>query len=578
MTETEQPPAARERAGGRVVLVVIAGLLLLTGGIYVAAYLAAGDKVPRGTTVSGVRIGGLTEAEAGDKLREGLFDRVSQPIQVTLDGKPAELDPDDAGLSVDYDASVAEAGANRSWDPTWLWAYFTGGSELEAVVDVDDTALDTSLDRLDEQLGAEPRNGRVAFRSGRVRVTDARAGLAIDRDAVTDELAAAYLSGEELDLPTVEREPEITEADVDTAVEQIANPAMSGSVTLTFGNRDVQLRPRQIGRALSLEPEDGSLQATVDGKELADLVKGGIGANAADPVDATVALVDGKPKVVPGKTGVTFTDEDVEAAFVKAVTGGDNARKVKVASTVTKPEFTAADARKLGIKEKVSEFTTYYPHADYRNTNIGRAAELIDGTVLKPGDTFSLNDTVGERTAANGFVEGFMISNGIFKEDFGGGVSQMATTTYNAAFFAGLKDIEHKPHSFYIDRYPVGREATVAWGSVDLKFENDTPYGVLIHATVQPSTYSSSGVVTVQMYSTKYWDITIKTGNRYNFTSPATRTLDTEDCYPNEGYGGFDVDFYRYFSKAGTDKVVKTEKYSTTYIPSDTVICEEPKG
>ena len=106
--------------------------------------------------------------------------------------------------------------------------------------------------------------------------------------------------------------------------------------------------------------------------------------------------------------------------------------------------------------------------------------------MLKPGETFSLNDTVGERTGENGFTKGFIISDGIFKEDLGGGVSQMATTTFNATFFAGLEDVEHKPHSFYIDRYPVGREATVAWGAVDLRFKNDTPYGVLIHATVQP--------------------------------------------------------------------------------------------
>ena len=111
----------------------------------------------------------------------------------------------------------------------------------------------------------------------------------------------------------------------------------------------------------------------------------------------------------------------------------------------------------------------------------------------------------------------------------------MATTTFNAAFFAGLEDVEHKPHSFYIDRYPVGREATVAWPTVDLRFRNDTPYGVLISARLTPSTPSSSGALTVSMYSTKYWDITATTGERYNFTQPETRTLRTEDCYPNDG-------------------------------------------
>ena len=202
----------------------------------------------------------------------------------------------------------------------------------------------------------------------------------------------------------------------------------------------------------------------------------------------------------------------------------------------------------------MSTFTTYYPYAEYRNVNIGRAAELVNGTVLKPGETFSLNDTVGERTRENGFTEGFIISNGIFKEDLGGGVSQMATTTFNAMFFAGLKDVEHKPHSFYIDRYPEGREATVAWGAVDLRFQNDTPYGVLISAHVTPSTPSSQGVVTVSMYSTKYWDITTSTSDRYNYTSEQTRTLRTEDCYPNDGYGGFDVDVTRYFKKPGESR------------------------
>ncbi len=242
------------------------------------------------------------------------------------------------------------------------------------------------------------------------------------------------------------------------------------------------------------------------------------------------------------------------------------------------PSSRTADAKDLGITEQVSTFTTHYPYAEYRNTNIGRAAEIVDGTVLKPDDLFSLNDVVGERTRENGFTEGFIISDGIFKEDLGGGVSQMATTTFNAAFFAGLEDVEHKPHSLYIDRYPVGREATVAWGSVDLRFRNDTPYGVLISSKVTPATPSSEGVVTVSMYSTKHWDIESTTSDRYNFRSPATRTLSTADCYPNTGYDGFDVDVTRTFRHVDQDEVVRTERMHTSYLASDTVICKPPKG
>ena len=194
--------------------------------------------------------------------------------------------------------------------------------------------------------------------------------------------------------------------------------------------------------------------------------------------------------------------------------------------------------------------------------------------MLKPGETFSLNDTVGKRTRANGFTKGFIIDDGVYQEDLGGGVSQMATTMFNAMFFAGLEDIEHKTHSFYIDRYPVGREATVAWGSVDLRFKNDTPYGVLITARVTPSTPSKQGVVTVRMWSTDYWDITASTSDRYAFTQEKTRRLKSDDCVPNDGYAGFDVDVTRHFRRVGERSLDHDEKFHTTYLPSDTVICE----
>ena len=142
--------------------------------------------------------------------------------------------------------------------------------------------------------------------------------------------------------------------------------------------------------------------------------------------------------------------------------------------TGAKAKFSTADAKKLGIKQVTGEFTTYFPYLPYRNVNIGRAAELINGTLLKPGEIFSLNGVVGERTAANGFTEGYIIEEGKFRKELGGGVSQSATTTFNAMFFAGLKDIQHQPHTLFIDRYPPGREATVAWPSLDLKFQNDT--------------------------------------------------------------------------------------------------------
>lgn len=562
-----------ESKGGKVVLLTVLGLALLVGGLYVAAYLAAGEQVPRGTTVAGVEIGGMSQDEAEEALRAGLADREDRAITVTNDGETVRLVPDEVGLSVDYAASVETAGAEQSWSPGRLWDYWTGGDDLPAVIEADG-----ALDALGEDAGTPARDGDVRFRDGEIVVVDPRPGETFDPEAAYAALQDAYLSDDPtIELEPVAVEPEIGQDAVDEALETFANPAMSGPVTLVFGDSPVRLRPEDFSGALGMEPDGGELVPDLDEKALVELVDAGV-SDEDEPVDATVALVDGKPKVVPAKPGVTYDPEDVSSAFLELVTREGDDREMEVDATVAEPEFTTADARALKIRERVSTFTTYYPYAEYRNINIGRAAEIIDGTVLKPGDVFSLNDVVGERTVENGFTEGFIISDGIFKQDLGGGVSQMATTTFNAAFFAGLKDIEHKPHSFYIDRYPVGREATVAWGAVDLRFENDTPYGVLIHATVQPSTPSSQGVVTVSMYSTKYWDISSTTSDRYNYREPATRTLTTPDCYPNTGYAGFDVDVTRIFRKPGSDQVVKTEKFHTSYTPSDTVICKQPKN
>ena len=567
----------RDKAGARVVLWLFLGLVVVFGGLYVAAHYVAGDKVARGTTVSGVSIGGHPQEEAAQRLQAGLAEEVSRDIEVTIEDTPVAIDPAAAGLSVDYEASVAEAGGERSWDPVRLWDYFTGGDTFQAVTTVDEAAFAAYLADLDEQHGATARDGAVTFDGGEIVTTKAREGKALDPDTTRAALEAAFLDEDPspVALENTTVVPDIDATDVRAALNSFASPAVAAPVTLSFGGSDVKVFPADYTAALSLVPTNGELVPTLDGPMLLELVSTRVTSGA--PVDATVALVNGTPQVVPAKPGVTFDPAQLEAGFLDAVAKPQGERTIQLDAKVAKPDFTTRDARALKITEQVSTFTTYFPYAEYRNVNIGRAAELVNGTVLKPGETFSLNDTVGERTEANGFTQGYVINDGILTQDLGGGVSQMATTTFNAMFFAGLEDVEHKPHSFYIDRYPIGREATVAWGAIDLRFTNDTPYGVLIQANVKPSTVSSSGVVTVSMYSTKHWDITTKTGEQHNLTEPQVRRINDRVCHPNEGYGGFDIDVIRYFTPVGANTETREpETFSTTYTPSDTVICTNP--
>jgi vancomycin resistance protein YoaR len=576
-TLPSSPDRPREKPGGRVVVWLLLGLLVLFGGLYVAAHFAAGDRVPRGTTVSGVSIGGARQGEAAERLRDGLERRANRTIEATVEGRRVPVDPADAGLTVDYEASVAEAGGERSWDPVRLWNYFTGGDRFEAEVDVDEATYNAWLDTMDEQHGATPADGAVSFEGARIVRKQAVEGESFDPADTLAELEEAFLAEKrqpaELELTTVA--PDIDASDVQEAVDGFASPAVAAPVSLSFEGSTIELAPADYTSALSLEPQAGELVPALDAEALDEVLSTKVTTGA--PVDATVRLVNGRPQVVPSKPGVTYDKAQVRDAFLDLVARPEGERTLELDAKVAKAEFTTAEARELGVREQVSTFTTYYPHADYRNVNLGRAAEIIDGTLLKPGETFSLNDIVGERTVANGFTKGYIISDGILVQDLGGGVSQMATTLFNAMFFAGLEDVEHKPHSFYIDRYPVGREATVAWGAVDLRFRNDTPYGVLIDTSVTPSTPSSSGSVTVTMYSTEHWDIRTTTGPRHNITEPEVRRIDDLKCHPNEGYGGFDIDVVRYFTPVnGNPASPRRETFSTTYTPSDTVICTNP--
>ena len=570
---SDQP--ARERTSDhRVVPWLLAGLVALVAALYVAAYAFTGDRIPRGTTISGVEVGGLLPAAAEQRLRDGLADDAARPVRVVADGHRAGLDPAAAGLTVDTAASVSRAGGGRSWNPARMWDYVAGGHDEDAVVRTDTTRLAAAVAGVAEQADRPPVEGAVTFADGEAEPRYPERGVAVDRAAAAAAVEAAFLhTSGTVTLPTEPAEPRIDKDAVSEAMETFANPAVSGAVTVTLSGDSVRLQPEDLTGALSMEPEDGRLVPHVDTATLVKTLTPKLRKVALTPRDASFEVVDGRPEVVPSRTGVTFDEDDLAAKLLGVLPQTGSDRRIDVRGTEAEPALTTAEATKLGVRQRVSTFTTHFPYAAYRNVNLGRAAELVDGSLLLPGKTFSLNDTVGERTEANGFTKGFIISDGVFKEDFGGGVSQVATTTFNAAFFAGLEDVEHKPHSFYIDRYPVGREATVVWGAVDLRFRNTTPYGVLIQARLRKATPSTPGAMTVTMYSTKYWDIKASQSGRYRTTPPQTRTLSGPECVPNTGYAGFDIDVYRDFYRHGSSDRERRETMHTRYLPADTVRC-----
>ncbi|MEX1249533.1 MAG: VanW family protein, partial [Acidimicrobiia bacterium] len=149
------------------------------------------------------------------------------------------------------------------------------------------------------------------------------------------------------------------------------------------------------------------------------------------------------------------------------------------------------------IVEQVSTFSTPHSCCENRVINIQRMADIVRGYYLVPGQIVSLNEYVGPRTREKGFVAAGAIRSGHLVPEIGGGVSQFATTIFNAAYFAGLDFVEYQAHSLYFSRYPYGREATISNPAPDLVIENTTDYPVLIWTSYTPTS------ITVSMYSTK---------------------------------------------------------------------------
>jgi vancomycin resistance protein YoaR len=258
-----------------------------------------------------------------------------------------------------------------------------------------------------------------------------------------------------------------------------------------------------------------------------------------DPRPARIDVVGGRVRITPSVVGRKL-DGRVAAERLRSIALRP-ARRGRLPLAPVRPAFSTRDARALGIVERVSGFTTYHAPGEPRVINIHRAADLLDGAIVPPGGTFSMNRYLGQRTAERGFVMAPAIYDGKFTLAIGGGVSQLATTLFNAAFFGGYPILEHQAHSYYISRYPLGREATVSWPKPDLVFRNDTSTGILIKTS-----YTASSI-TVEIY-----------GDRHG-----RRVIATAPVIVSRGSNGYTVAVQRIVRRG--DRVIRRDTFHTFY-------------
>ncbi|HEX6967681.1 MAG TPA: VanW family protein [Micromonosporaceae bacterium] len=549
-------------------LIALGGVVVLVALAYGIAFAVVGGGVPPNTTVASasigkVAIGGMSPAAAERKLTAELGPTAKAPIPVVVADDRRSVDPARAGLSFDAEATVVAAGT-RSANPLSLLKSIFGHRTVAPVTAVETASLSAALDRLDESL-ADGEGGSIRFDGITPVAIPPVKGTGLVKHEAAALLRGAYLkTAEPVELPTQPVPAAVTADAVQRAIETIAKPAVAAPITLLAGSTPVQITPQVIAANLTFAARDGELHPVVDGAGIAAALNDKLAPATAPARDASFDLSSGKPVVVPAVAG-SKPDLDKLGPAIAAVLADPPPRQLVVPTAPVAPSFTTDDARSLGIKEKVSSFTTHHPCCAPRVTNIHKMADIVNGYIVKPGATFSLNQVVGERDRARGFVPAPMIFNGLYVDSIGGGVSQFTTTIYNAVFFAGLKDVEHHTHSYYISRYPAGREATVSYPEPNFIFQNDTPTGILIQTS-----YTGTSI-TVTFWGTKYYDITSTSSARYAFTTGGVRYNTRTDCEPASGNQGFQIDVTQTFKKDGA--VVKTKTLHTRYDPEPVIIC-----
>ena len=554
----------------RIGLVAAGSLVVLAAIGYGVAYAIVGDGVLPNTTVSGVSlpsvsIGRMTPAAATAKVAAAIGTRAHAPITLTVAGQAFALDPATSGLTVDPAKAVA-SGGRRDPTPAGLWKALFDHPKLELGVSVDEAKLDTAVTSLNSKIVGGGHEGGIVFRGTTPVATAPVAGIAISHDKAVAAIKAAYLTSTvAVALPVTSIEPSVTAAAVQQALTGIAQPAVASPITLVVGTNSVQISPEVIAANLTFHISGAALVPTLDSQGVEDAVGSTAFASLQTPSkDASFDLSSGKPVLVPSVEG-GVADLSNLGSLIAAVLTKPAPRTVTVPAKGVDPAFTTADAEKLGINEMVSTFTTHHPCCASRVTNIHTIAKIVNGAMVMPGATFSLNKFVGPRDTKRGFVEAPMIEDGLFENSVGGGVSQFATTMYNAVFFAGLKDITHQPHSYYISRYPAGREATVSYPEPNLIFQNNEPTAILI-----TTSYTGTSL-TVTFWGTKYYDVTSTSSARYAPTTTGTVYNPRPDCEASSGEGGFQIDVTQTLSQNGV--VVKVNHLHTKYQPEPIIIC-----
>jgi vancomycin resistance protein YoaR len=574
-----------------ITIAVVVGLGVL---IVVAASVASvvehhyySDSVLPGVRMNGTQMGGKSDAEIRASIEQLKKQLDNETIRAHAGPESFVADPSLIGFSVDADATIrAIEDAGREGNPMNM----VGGTvlrrfrsdDIRLVVHYDEARFEGLLDGWTNALQKGLVEGNLRFQGTTVVAVEPHSGVGLLRDeaerSLRDMLAGTTRT--DLDLPIGTVTPQIGREAVNAALTR-ARTLLTGTFVVVARTSRVSLTPAQIAPTLGTATNRHSLDLTVDPEKLRFVLGPAFGAVEVPPLDATWNISNANAvTVVPSRDGRQLDLAAVGSAILQ------NARSITATITVEHPVHDTAWANALDITHQVSSFTTHYLSGEPRVHNIHLAADTLNNTVVAPGQTFSLNAKLGQRTPAKGYVEAPIEVEDGFGQDYGGGISQLTTTLFNAVFFGGYVDVDHSPHHYYVSRYPLGREATIVWPYVDLKFRNDSKHGVLIRTS-----YSNTAI-TVTFYGNTDGRVATETNRKILHTEPITDRLipcpvskptdDPNNSCPKllagehdtiaSGETGYDVEFDRLITQPGKPPVQTHYRVHYPMLPNTVLV------
>ena len=512
--------AARSRLWSRLALFCALGAALII--VLGLVFAGSPDKLANGTHIAGVDVGGRTAADAVQLLQRRSQRLNGVPVTFVFGAHRFQLTPRALGIEVDWQQAVRTAqeqgggfGIVRGYRRLELEVF---PQDLTPPIRAYEAGLSYEVGLLGKAVDAPHHEARLVRRGLHITIDPGSTGQVLDRRAARQLIvrSLASFSRAPVGLPVRVDAPTVTVASL-TPAQQTAAQIIAAPVTLVVGPTHLRLPRWRLAKLLDLTtlrlrpaPADAyfaRLEATVD----------------RAPVDAGFAVdANGRIRVVPASPGVRL---DVPESEVRVLAAAKSAvdRTAKLAVSVELPKRSTEAARAMGINGTVGSYETIYGGDPNRIHNVQLVAHLVDGKLIAPGSTFSFNGATGERTAEKGFLVAPVIINGELQTGLGGGICQVSTTVFNAAFEAGLPITARTNHALYISHYPLGRDATVNYPDIDLKFVNDTGHWLLLR------TFVGSSSLTVTLYGTPQHRRVESTAAPLTVTGPppVKKTVDT---------------------------------------------------